>query len=196
MRASEWITEKLIMGSVIPREDKELYTYGFQQGFALFYNLVTVIVIGVIFDMIWQCLIFTIAYSCIRPYAGGYHARTQAKCYIFSVVMLSVVLSLIKLVQGLSVICLYIMVVACILILVLAPVEDRNKPLDHLEKMVYRKKSYVILSCLTGAAILFFLLGFQVLFVCISMALIAISFMLVLGRLNNIYHQVEKQESR
>ena len=47
--------------------------------------------------MLFETIIFIITYIPIRIYAGGYHARTQTKCYIFSVFMLILALYIIKL---------------------------------------------------------------------------------------------------
>lgn len=96
MNLASRLADKLVVWQIIRNEDKELYSYGFWQGTVLLYNLITVIVIGLLFGMIRESIIFTITYGMIRPYAGGYHARTQLKCYLISVGMMIAVLWLIE----------------------------------------------------------------------------------------------------
>lgn len=81
-------TNKLIKYQIIKVEDKELYVYGFWQGGIFIVNLVTVIIIGLLFNMLWQSLVFMVAYGLLRPMAGGYHARTQYNCYILSIILI------------------------------------------------------------------------------------------------------------
>ena len=145
MNLAEELTVKLVKMEVINNEDKALYSYGFKQGFLLFLNMITVIIIGVIFNMIWQSVIFMIAYSCLRVYAGGYHANTELSCYIFSLIMIIAVLWLINRILWNTFICLSITVISDLIILLLAPVEDANKPLDHKEIEIFKKRTYIIL---------------------------------------------------
>ncbi len=90
---AERFTNKLIEWEIIKSEDKDLYTYGFWQGTIFIGNLLSVVVVGLLFGMLWQALVFTAAYGLLRIVAGGYHARTQRNCYIFSIAMIIVVLS-------------------------------------------------------------------------------------------------------
>ncbi len=77
------LTNKLVVWNIIKSEDRELYAYGFWQGTILIINFITVVIIGLLCHMLWQSLIFMLAYGVLRPVAGGYHARTQRNCYIF-----------------------------------------------------------------------------------------------------------------
>lgn len=99
--------------------------------------------------MVWQSIAFTVFYMMIRPYAGGYHARTPKMCYVFSLIMIIVVLFLIRTIPLNGLLYLLIYAVSSIVIFKLSPVEDENKPLDNIERVVFRKraiKSHIILS--------------------------------------------------
>ena len=54
------------------------------------------IIIGLLFNMICESIIFMVSYSILRIYAGGYHASTPIRCYLFSIVMIVAVLLLMK----------------------------------------------------------------------------------------------------
>jgi len=178
-------TDKLIKMQIINKEDRDLYCYGFKQGFLLFLNVISVIIIGMFFNMIWQSVIFMIAYSCLRIYAGGYHANTEFSCYIFSLIMIIVVLWLINLIPWNSFICLSITVISNLIILLLAPVEDANKPLDHKEIEIFKKRTYIILVILSLFVLFFWFVGVKQVSICIMMGICVVSIMLILGKIKN-----------
>lgn len=180
---SEKITASLITQGVISTESKSLYTYGLQQGMQILFNLLTTIVTGLAFGMLWQSLVFTLAYIPLRAYAGGYHANTQLKCYFSSTVTLIGVLLLVKLVPWNFFICLIAAIAAGIVIFLLAPVEDANKPLDQTEIKVYKKRSRYILCLLFILIFLFWSLSRLQAAICITMALDFLAVMLLLGKI-------------
>jgi accessory gene regulator B len=137
----ETLTERLMEWQIVKDEDRELYTYGFRQGAVLIFNLIIIIAAGLLFNMLWQSLVFTAAYAGLRTSAGGYHARTQRDCNILSVFLIIAVLCALKWIPWSGAACLIAVAVARITVLVLAPVEDENKPLDETETVVYRKRS-------------------------------------------------------
>ena len=73
---------------------------------------------------------------------------------------------------------------AGIIIFILAPVETANKPLDHTELSVYRKRTRIIL--LSDICIITILLAFDLnsIALCMGVALMVLSFMVVLGKMN------------
>ena len=180
-------TDFLIGKDIISEDKKEIYEYGFNQLIVYIYNFASFIIIGLIMGMFWQSIAFTVFYMLIRPYAGGYHARTPKMCYIYSLFMIFAVLLWMKVVplNGLFYVIIYI--ISSLIILKLSPVEDENKPLDNIEKIVFRKRAinaYIILS------ILYFVLwfaGLMELAVCIVLALFVLSIMLILGYFKNRY---------
>lgn len=43
-------------------------------------------IISLLMHSFWECLIFTVLFSGIRSYAGGYHAYTRTKCFTLSMI--------------------------------------------------------------------------------------------------------------
>ena len=56
---SERITEWLLANEAIPREDKEIYRYGIQQGMIALVNLGTTMIIGMVFGKLLESLLFS-----------------------------------------------------------------------------------------------------------------------------------------
>lgn len=175
----------LVKNQVIEEERKEIYTYGLNQLIVYFYNLITIIVIGLLFKMLWQAMAFTLFYMIIRPYAGGYHARTPKMCYFLSLIVMIAVLVSIKIMPFSVIVYLLMYIFSSIVILKLSPVEDENKPLDSLEVVVFRKKAigaYILLSLL---CLLFWFFKLIELLICAILALFVLSIMLILGEIKN-----------
>lgn len=181
----ERLTEKLVDYKIIEDEDKELYSFGFWQSIVLLYNLITVMAIAFAFNMIWESIIFIISYGVLRPYAGGYHAKTQLRCYLFSAIMMLTVLWIIQGVSWNAIICFIIIAISSAIIFVLAPVEDLNKPLDQIEQAVFKKRTNSVLSILIGFSVLFWFINLKQISICISVSLGMLSIMLILGKFKN-----------
>lgn len=177
------ITDKLIENGTIDYEDREIYTYGLHQGMTMILNIATTIIMGILFKMIWQSIIFMMAYIPLRSYAGGYHAKTQIRCHMFSIILITLALLGIKMIQWTYFICLIVSFLSGAIIILLAPVQDINKPLDQNEKTVYRKRTRIILVVLLSTTVLFLLLDQSQIAICITMAILILGFMLMIGRL-------------
>ena len=133
---------RLISSSIIEKEDAEIYIYGFKEMVFVALNLITTIFIGLIFNKIFEVILFMITYIPIRVYAGGYHARTKLRCYIFSVLMLISVCYILKLYLLKDYLLIVILaIISSSIVLYLAPVEDENKLLDEIEIKVYTKRT-------------------------------------------------------
>ncbi|MDD4565549.1 MAG: accessory gene regulator B family protein [Eubacteriales bacterium] len=181
----EKITELLLRTGTITSEDKDLYEYGVRQGIILIINLITVVVIGLLMGMVWQSLVFMLAYNPIRSYAGGYHASTPLVCYLISIPFMLIILTGIKMIPWNGYICAAVLLFAGMVLFKLAPVEDLNKPLRQIEITVYRKKSRIIAVVLGCTAVLLWLTGLKQISASIIMALFVIAVMLILGVLKN-----------
>ena len=167
----------------VDEEDKEIYLFGFYQGLIFLLNLVTALLTGIILDMFLVCFIP------LRIFAGGYHAKTQFRCYVMSTVTTVILLYLIAFLQknmGVEAIALYI--IATCIIWKLAPVQDKNKPLDLDEQKKYRKRVHsllIIISCISGCLYFWGIYVVPAVVVCVVCQL---SIVLIWGKLKNHAH--------
>ncbi len=178
------IGNRFVKDGIITEEDKELYTFGMQQGIIIILNIISTIIMGIIFDMVWQSVVFLLAYMPLRSYAGGYHSRTQIRCYLVSLFIIAVALIGMKEIQWTSIIALFSVIISAGIIFTLTPVEDANKPLDASEKDLYKRKTRKILLLEILIALVFWFINKEI-SVCIIMVFDILSIMLLLGILNN-----------
>jgi len=187
--AAKKVTKSICKSGIIANEDYDLYQYGVEQALIMFINFVSTLLIGLFLNMILQSIVFMISYIPLRSYAGGFHASTPWRCYGISLFIIAAVLSWLKFVPFLSIGCIVAIIIGSVLCFVLAPVEDKNKPLDEKEQRVFKKRAYLILIieiCISAAMYFVWKTVFEV----ISLAIFVEGIMLVLGKIKNIRHKI------
>lgn len=183
---AEKITIHLESNNAFKSEDRAIYQYGIQQGLSIMLNLSTTLLLGIVTGMIWESIIFLAAYMLLRRYAGGFHAKTPARCYIYSSAMVLLALLGIKYVFDSILISICMFIVGSLIIFLFSPVEDKNKPLDAAEQLVYQKRTrfYLIVEIVLDIAMMS--LGFKGLYEPISISLFCLGILVALGKVKNV----------
>jgi accessory gene regulator B len=175
------ITDNLIRSGAISSDEKEVYLFGVQQGLVLLLNISTTIIIGILFGVVWQLLLFTVSYIGLRSFAGGYHAKTPQKCYILSTILTLAIALLQKFVILTTPVYVVLLCLSTAIVVTFSPMDSKEKPLDEFEKQVYQKKAIII--CLTEFLVAFILLRFSLYSIgsCLVWTLSSVSFMIVVA---------------
>lgn len=184
-RLSSKIGNDLVRSNVVKEEDAEIYIYGINQILTSVINVSSALIIGLIFGAFFEVAVFMAAYIPLRSFAGGYHAKTPLRCYIFSVMMLIVVSIGMKYISLTEWVYYAVLSAAALVVIVLSPVEDRNKPLDEIEHKVYKRRAIFIAVAEILIGLTFKLVGLDDLFVAVVYSFVALSFMLVAGKVKN-----------
>ena len=79
----------------------------------------------------------------------------------------------------------FILAAAVLVVLILAPVEDRNKPLDEIEHKVYKRRTVIITASELIIALMLKLLISDNLFVAVIYSFAVLSLMLIAGKVKN-----------
>lgn len=184
-----YVTEKIVSNmekqNMIQTDRRNIYKYGINQMLNMLLNIATFLVIGLLFHMEFETVIFTAAYIPLRIYAGGFHAKTPFKCWIVSAVMLLLVLLVMKYADLSLYVYDMLALIGTVVILVLSPVEDKNKPLDKLEKKIYKKRC---MWTLVAELLIFILLRFfqrNTVSICFEVVWVTLSIMLIAGKIKN-----------
>lgn len=150
---SEKFTGKLVHAGIISETDADIYMYGFFQVIMLFLNVITTLLLGVLFQQFFLCILLNATYIPIRISAGGHHANSPFRCYINSTIMIAVLLAVIRWIPIHPVVSIALLVLASIVVWILAPVETENNPLDETERYVYRKRTRIVLAIEIAASV-------------------------------------------
>ena len=194
-KGSEKIANALLDNKIIDSDNYDICRYGINQCITTLFNFVTTLIISLIYGMVLEAIIFTIAYIPIRVYAGGYHAKTPVGCWMFSVVILALVLLVMKGINFSLLVSVLLLIASGSLVCILSPVEDANKPLDEIEMKVYKKRTLIMM--ISEAIILIIFLFFKWRRVTISaiMAWVVLSIMLIMGKIKNYLRKSNKRKS-
>lgn len=130
----------------------DLYVYGVYIVLSSSLHIATIIVLGLFFNLLVESLVFYFSFIAIRKFAGGYHAKTPTRCYLFSVISSIIMLCLIKYVNSVGNIFTYLLIIfellCVVLIILMSPLDTENNPLNS-----YEKKWYKTLAVLTSVCI-------------------------------------------
>ena len=166
-------------------DEKELYVFGINQCLNMILNILTALFIGILFGKVFQIWLFMLAYIPLRSYAGGWHSRTPLRCYIFSIVMLIVASIGFKYLSIAAWVYYAVLALVFVIVLVLSPVEDKNKPLDEIEHKVYKRRTIFLTAVELTLALLLKLLMLDDLFIAITYSFVVLSLMLIAGTVRN-----------
>ncbi|HAU84101.1 MAG TPA: hypothetical protein DCW90_00790 [Lachnospiraceae bacterium] len=195
MKIVDRLVVKLINDGAIEEEDREIYEYGFHHGIITLINIICTIVIGIAMKMFWEVIIFMAAYIPLRTNAGGFHAKTQLRCFFYSNFLVVIILAFSRILAGSSILLVILSIAAAAIIIPLAPVEDQNKPLDEKEVLVYGRKARRVLLADLILAGGFKLLSFERGCSTVIVSVFCLSVFLVMGYIKNIMLKRKRNEA-
>ena len=73
---------------MLETERDEIIQYGIEREKIILVSIAIILGLGCVFDIFYLSIIFSLAFCALRRYAGGYHAKTQKRCYVISLIIL------------------------------------------------------------------------------------------------------------
>ena len=179
----------LLRDGVITPEEKEIVEYGLENLEGNLLGMLITMIIGMHFDYMLGSILLWVLLFPLRKNAGGFHAKTKGGCILFSSAILVVSMFCFVQVRCSEVGCICITLFFFLYIFFGAPVENKNKHLDPVEKKVYRKRTRIILvfEMLLYPAALFF--EWKPVSTAITIAYFIVSVSLLTGELNMQIHR-------
>jgi accessory gene regulator B len=174
-----------VKNKTIDTEEKEMYAYGLRQFILIFLNFITVLLLGFIFKMLWQAVLFTVLYIPLRSNSGGFHANSRLGCYIFSVVQIIATLSAIKYQILSAFICGIVLLFSSLCINSFSPIQDKHKELDKIEREVYRKRTLHIMSIELFIGCVAFVFNLEQVYLCVVFSMLNVSILQLFGMYKN-----------
>nr|WP_315101442.1 accessory gene regulator B family protein [uncultured Catonella sp.] len=182
---SEKIIANMIKSGVSIEADREVYIYGLTQLFRTLLNVFSTVIIGVCMGKLIESIVFVICLMLIRSYSGGYHSDSTVRCYLISVIAVIMVLGSIELSIWNEYLSTLAMAVSIGILLLYAPIGHRNKPLEKIEILVYKRKLKWILLALTVTFMIFVLVNWITLSYAVSSAILLSAVMLLVDKMDN-----------
>lgn len=192
------ITKKLIASKIIPAEDAEIYYYSFEVMLSTFVSLLTIVVWAIIFKQLHNSLYFLAGFFISRTISGGYHANTHTICFLLTQLIFITFLCLVTFVDisNIKLILCMVMIFSNFIILLIAPIDNKNKKFSENEYQRYKKKSKVFI--LISTVMLPFLclndfIAEKSFYFCLGV--FSVSIMLIFGKAKNIIESKNDERS-
>lgn len=155
----------------------------------LMYGIIS-IAIGQLFNCFFESICFYISFLFVKKYAGGFHAKTEFRCFLLS--SLSIVLSIIGIYYSKKIIIfelliLILAIVSCFFISIFAPIPSKERQLDETEIKRYSKITKLRIVILIIVCASFYLLSYNNICISICNSLILGSILLIAGKIKNYY---------
>lgn len=149
---SSEITKKFVENNIIDKADYEIYKYGTELILSSAISMLILLLISIITNKIIEGILFYLVFCFMRMFCGGFHAESYLKCEISFALFYSCTLALNYILSDISgFYWIILLLYSFVIIYGLAPVENKNKPLDHSE--IARYKRYSIFELLIWSAI-------------------------------------------
>lgn len=135
---SESIVEWLIKWKMVLREDKELYEYAVYSFILSILPMLIVMIMGMIMGRFTESIVMIIPFMFIRKFSGGIHVKYLLVCVVISCSILFFCVYMIRYINygiGLNI----ITICSIISLMILSPVDSKNRQLDGSEKIKYKK---------------------------------------------------------
>ena len=146
-------------------DNYELYEYAIYIILSSAFQMETVIVLGFVFNLKTESLEFYLTIIVIRKFAGGYHAKTPVRCYLFSFASNIIILCLVKWLSSINTLFIFIFIIfellCVVLILLISPLDTENNPLTGQEKKMYRMLTSIITILIFIISSLCFFKGYR-----------------------------------
>ena len=168
--------------------DEEIVRYGLDIMITKFIFTVSIAVVGLLMNSFFEGVVFTAAYSLVRQYGGGSHAKTRIGCYIRSMLTFAAALVIINSVGYLPILTvpLSVLTVASVVyIFFAAPIDSENKRLDSDEIRVYGRKARIMASAMLVVSVILLLLKFNIFAFSAMTGIIVSAFLMVVGQIEN-----------
>lgn len=145
---SRIIADFLCRKNVISDEYKEICAYGYEVLFFNLFNAFLILFLGVLLDKLAYSITFFLIFAVLRQYCGGFHAKSTFACtiaYITSYLFV-IITSGSKNIDEIYTLSFYIVFHLAFLTMIVlyAPIDNSNKPIDKSERPKYKKKSVII----------------------------------------------------
>lgn len=145
---SRRVTKLLVKNSIIEERDYDLYLYSIQSLLGNVINIITCLILGILFGEVIKAVIFLVIMIPLRSSVGGYHLKNSVTCYIASTFLVAICLVLPRYLPiGFE--SLYFIMTSIFIgcITIIAPVDCITKPMliEEKNKMHRRVRWLVIL---------------------------------------------------
>lgn len=144
------MTTKFINSNIVNSEDREIYNYCFEITIFLGIGYLVLFFLSLIFNESLVSVIFLLSFLVFRKTCGGYHAKNYSICGFLSLLSYLFLILVIKKIDIIFNISYILLIIGLLVILILSPIQDDNKPFTDKQY-----KRFKIISKVLAAIFIF-----------------------------------------
>ena len=144
-------------------------------------DLAYTVIIGVLLQIPLEALCMELSYIALRSYSGGFHASTPKKCKYYSVIWTMAGLILVRFHWTNQLITGCVLLISWLVLMVISPVESRNRRLNIREKKIFGLRARVIATAESTVAVILMLLHLYSFGYALAVAVFMCALMGILG---------------
>lgn len=179
------IADRLVSIGTIKADEKELYVYGLFMLISKLMYFFIAFIVGIVFGVWIESIVFFVSFMAVRKYGGGYHADSETKCEILSILSIIICIIAIRVTYLFDMrwMLLVLSVVSAVIVFVVCPLDTPDKPLNDKEFKHYRKITRIIVLGMLSVVIVSFYLKTNMLFAPCCAGLILEGVLSALGKI-------------
>lgn len=183
-RISSFFSKVIIKEHLIDEKDVAMQEYGFQIMLANLFNFCIVVVIGLVSGEILKALVFYVVFISLRIHSGGFHANSYGCCFLLFGTICAACIFLSN--WFLKNNCIFQpFIIACtvngLCVYTMAPIPHVNRQISDEEKVLFRKKSWIVLFVWVMAGTILLATEFRYIVPSIAVALLEVSILMLVA---------------
>lgn len=184
------ITDKIILAMKnknIPF-DEEIVGFGLEIIFMKIIFAAVTVLAGIMMNCFPESIIYALSFSLLRQYGGGYHADSEKKCFVLSVLMLFSGICIIKISESFDELLIPAAVItffSAVYIICAAPIDTSNKRLDADEVRVYGKRAKITVAVLVILLLILLFFKAHSFSVSVMIGIIMEAYLMLKGQIKN-----------
>lgn len=178
------ITDSLLENMIITENRYEIYRYGLLIGMEIILCFSTCFFISFCIGMVMECIISLALFGVIRSFVGGIHMKSFVGCFICSCTVLTFILLLTKYKPVNLKLAFILSVCELLVLLMIKPVENKNRVVDELEKKIFMHKIRQIVVLISLIVVVCYMLALNKWLCTVVYTLGAIIISMFLGKMN------------
>lgn len=192
---AELVSDYFVKNKIVLAEDKNIYKYGTEIAVSSAFGILAIILVSAILGRFQDGVLYLLCFIPIRVYAGGFHMSTYFKCNAAFISSSAFILYISnkfpkKFEFYISII---LIIISLITVIILSPIENKNKSVSLKEQKKYKKLSIIISILWTAIALLSFIFYINILPL-ISLTIFTIAILMIVEKINQIkfrrvYHE-------
>lgn len=179
-KMSTSIVKKLTEQKIIQECDFDVYEYSFELLISTVVSTSLMLILAILFKKLFLSILFILSFVTTRLSCGGYHAKTHFTCLLTTLTnyLLFIVCILFISEKLTTTIMAVIYIISAVTILLFAPVEHENNPMDETDIKRNKRRCIcvvVMALILTAISVLFQTMELEVLSINLGIFSVAVS---------------------